>query len=78
MSEGHPTWSQSHFHGRNISLVSMSYKKPGGSLPDALIRVKASDTNFPTGGSGKSDSGKQVDWLSNMGAKYTGENTKVV
>ena len=56
----------------------MSYKKPAGSLSDALIRVKASDTNFPTGGSGKFDGGEQVDWLSNMGAKYTGVNTKVV
>ena len=73
MSEGHPAWSQSHFHGKNISLVPMSYKKPGGS-----IRIKASDTNFPTGGSGKFDGGEQIDWLSNMGAKYTGVNTKVV
>ena len=56
MSEGHPAWSQSHFHGKNISLVPMSYKKPGGS-----IRIKASDTNFPTGGSGKFDGGEQID-----------------
>ena len=73
MSEGHPIWSQSHFHGRNISLVPMSYKKPGGSS-----RVKASDTNFPTWSSSKFHSGEQVDWLSNMGAKYTGVNTKEV
>ena len=56
MSEGHPIWSQSHFHGRNISLVPMSYKKPGGSS-----RVKASDTNFPTRSSSKFHSGEQVD-----------------